>query len=896
LNQPKAASVPKIEFETYRLENGLRVILHEDRKLPVVHVNLWYHVGSKNEEEGRTGFAHLFEHMMFEGSRNVKGSFVSFMERAGANISQGGINGTTNFDRTNYFETVPAGSLPLVLWAESDRMGYLLDAVNQENFDNQRDVVKNERRQSMDNVPYGTAVEVIFQNLFPKGHPYSWHIIGSMQDLEKASLEDVHQFFRRYYTPNNCVLTIAGEFEEAEARKLVEEYFGPLPPGPPLKRQRKWEVTLPTEPRITVYDRVPQDRLYLAWPGVAYFEKDDAALDLLSTLLADGKNSRLYKRLVYDEQVASDVSAFNYSLEVAGLVGIVATARPGVELSKLERMVDEEIARVAKEGPTAEELERMLAGQEFEFISGLERIGGFGGKADRLAMYQTFLDSPGMFQEDYERYQQVKAKDLKYVAKKYLLGPRLAISYLPEVSRPAERPEPDRSAAPKLMPTPSFHVPAVSLSTLGNGLKLLVVERREVPKVAAALLVKRGATAEPAERTGLASMTADMLEEGTATRTSLQIEAELDRLGSHLSAGGSREWSVVSLDCLKRHLPESLELMADVLLHPSFPGEELERLRKQRLDGILQERASPGAIAGKALRKALFGGSHPYGWPVAGEESSVREMQREELEGFYLRHYAPGESALIVVGDVSLEEAESLAERAVGSWSIDSFGEAKVPPVAPPSRTTYFVDRPGAAQSEVRLAMLAPPRSTPDHHVLEVLNTVLGGGFSGRLNLNLREDKGYTYGAFSSIRYGIVQSVLLGSAPVESSVTKEAILEMLREFEDLHRWRRPVTQEELAHAKENLVRGFAQRFETLSQIAGEVAELEGYDRDPAELREYTERVESVTLESLEEAARKHLDSTRSILVVVGDKTRVGEGLLSLELGPVVRLDEDGDPM
>ncbi len=896
MNQPKTGSVPRIEFETYRLRNGLRVILHEDRKLPVVHVNLWYHVGSKNEEEGKTGFAHLFEHMMFEGSRNVKGSFVSFMERAGANISQGGINGTTNFDRTNYFETVPAGSLPLVLWAESDRMGYLLDAVNQENLDNQRDVVKNERRQSMDNVPYGTAVEMIFQNLFPKGHPYSWHIIGSMRDLENASLDDVHQFFRRYYTPNNCVLTIAGEFDTAEAKSLVEEYFGSLPPGPPLKRQRKWEVDLPREPRITVHDRVPQDRLYLAWPGVAYFEKDDAALDLLSTLLADGKNSRLYKRLVYDEQIASDVSAFNYSLEIAGLVGVVATARPGAELAKLERMIDEEIERVAKAGPTAEELERLQAGQEFDFISGLERIGGFGGKADRLAMYQTFLGSPSKFQEDYERYQSVRGKDLRYVAKKYLLEPRLAISYLPEVSQPVDRSEPDRAVSPGLQPTPSFHVLPVAASTLGNGLRVLVVERREVPKVAAALLVKRGASAETAERSGLASMTADMLEEGTATRTSLQIEAELDRIGSHLSTGGSREWTVASLDCLKRHLPESLELMADVMLHPSFPSEELERLRKQRLDGILQERVSPGAIAGKAVRKALFGSSHPYGWPVAGEESSVREMKREELERFYLRYYAPEASALIMVGDISLEEAASAADRIFGGWTVDSFGEAKVEPVPPPSRKTYFIDRPGAAQSEVRLAMLAPPRATPDHHVLEVLNTVLGGGFSGRLNLNLREDKGYTYGAFTSIRYGNVQSVLLSSAPVESSVTREAIVEMLREIEDLHHWRRPVTTEELSHAKENLIRGFAQRFETLSQIAGEIAELEGYGHDTNELRGYTDRIESVTLGMLEGASRKYLATDRSILVVVGDKAKVGEGLLTLEFGPVVRLDADGDPM
>jgi zinc protease len=391
-------------------------------------------------------------------------------------------------------------------------------------------------------------------------------------------------------------------------------------------------------------------------------------------------------------------------------------------------------------------------------------------------------------------------------------------------------------------------------------------------------------------------MTADMLEQGTATRTSLQIEAELDRIGSHLSAGGSREWSVVSLDCLKRHLPESLDIMADVMLHPSFPAEELERLRKQRLDGILQERVSPGAIAGKAVRKALFGAAHPYGWPVAGEESSIREMRREEIERFYLKHYAPHESALIMVGDLSLEEAESAAERIVGGWTVDSFGEAEVAPAPPPSRRTYFVDRPGAAQSEVRIAMLAPPRATPDYHVLEVLNTVLGGGFSGRLNLNLREDKGYTYGAFSSIRYGNVQSVLLCSAPVESSVTREAVVEMLGEIEDLHQWRRPVSAEELSHAKENLVRGFAQRFETQAQIAGEIAELEGYARGPEELRGYTEAIDSIDAATLEEASRKYLASERAILVVVGDKAKVAEGLLALEFGPVARLDADGNPM
>jgi zinc protease len=892
----KAQSIPRIEFETYRLANGLRVILHEDRKLPVVHVNLWYHVGSKNEQIGRTGFAHLFEHMMFEGSRNVKSGYIPLMERAGANISQGGINGTTNFDRTNYFETVPSGSLELVLWAESDRMGYLLDAVNQENFDNQRDVVKNERRQSMDNVPYGTAVEVIFQNLFPKGHPYSWHIIGSMEDLERATLEDVHEFFRTYYRPNNCVLTVAGDFDRSETKELVEKYFAPLPPGPPLQRPKSLATSLDKDKRITVYDRVPQERVYISWPGVSYFDEDDAALDLLSTLLADGKNSRLYKRLVYDEQVASDVSAFNYSLETAGMLGVVATARPGESLDAIERLIDEEIELVVEKGPTADEMERIKAGQEFDFISGLERIGGFGGKADRLAMYQTYLGDPDKFEADYERYRRVKGKDLRRAAKRYLLGPRLRVRYVPETSRAGERDEPDRSQAPQTRSTRAFQAPRVSSTTLPSGLELRVVERREIPKVAVALMLGVGATAEPVEKAGLASMTAEMLEEGTGTRTSLEIEAELDRLGSHLAAGGSREWSAVSLDTLKRTLPASLELMADVVLHPSFPAEELDRLRKQRLDAMLQERSSPGAIAGKAVRKCLFGVDHPYGWPIVGTEDSIASMTREELEQFYLRHYAPTDASLIMVGDIDLEEAEGLVDRAFAGWGVESFGNVDVPESRPVGRATYLADRPGSAQSELRLAMTAPPRSTKDYYVLEVLNTVLGGGFSGRLNLNLREDKGYTYGSYSSLRYGRLSGILVVSAPVESSVTKLAIVELRAEVEALQKWTKPITEKELSLAKDNLVRGFAQRFETVAQIAGELAELEGYGIAPDELTRYTAGIEAVTEADLERAASEHFDTERAVLVVVGDAAKIASDVESIGFGPMVRLDDVGSPI
>ena len=887
-------NVPELSFEKLTLPNGLDVIFHEDHKLPVVHVNLWYHVGSKNEKSGKTGFAHLFEHMMFEGSRNVKGEYVSLMERAGANIFHGGVNGTTDFDRTNYFETVPAGSLELVLWAESDRMGFLLDALTQENLDNQRDVVKNERRQGMDNVPYGRAMEVLFENTFPKGHPYSWHVIGSMEDLTRASVDDVKEFFQTYYTPNNCTLVIAGDIDVGEARRLVETYFAPLPPGPLLTRPDRWVVQFDTNRRLTVEDRIPQERIYLAWPSVSFFEPDDAALDLVTTVLSDGKNSRLYKRLVYDEQVASDVAAFNYSLEIAGMLGVVATARPEVPLARLKELIDEEIGRFADGGPDEAELERVKAKQEFDFISGLERIGGFGGKADRLAMYNTYLGSPNFIREDYERYQSLAREDLRVAAERYLTKPRLEVSFVEEKPVKSTDEGPDRSSRPVLRPNPTFHPPAIASVQLANGLTLRVVERREIPKVAVGLVVKAGAVADVADRSGVAFLTAEMLEEGTTSLSSLEIEAELERMGSELGASASREWSMVSLDTLRRHLAASLKLMADVVVHPSFPEEELERVRKRRLDAILQDRASPSATAGRVIRKLLFGAQHPYGRPVGGEENSIRAIQRGELLPFYRSQYNPRNASLIMVGDVSLDEGRRAVERAFSDWGeATSPAASEAQPVDFPSRRVYFVDRPGSTQSELRAAFLFPPRSTAQYHVLEVLNTILGGGFSSRLNLNLREDKGYSYGAFSGVRYGIVQSVLLASAPVESRVTQSSLREVVNELEALASWSRPVTEKELGDAKATLIRGDAQRFETLGQVAGEVAELDCYGLPLEELNRYVSGVERVTVEDLQEAARTHLRLDNMLLLVVGDAAEQERGIRELDLGPVIRVDVEG---
>jgi zinc protease len=600
--------------------------------------------------------------------------------------------------------------------------------------------------------------------------------------------------------------------------------------------------------------------------------------------------------MVYDEQVASEVSAFNYSLEIAGLMGVIATARPGVPLAKLESLIHEEISRVAKEGPTEEELDRIKAKREFDFVSGLERIGGFGGKADRLAMYNTYLGAPDFIREDYERYQNLGCEDIRSAAERYLLTKHhLAMSFVPESANVPSVSEPDRTQQPGVQPSSHFAPPVVVSDKLDNGLVIRVVERQEIPKLAVGLMVKVGAASDAKGKAGLASMTAEMLDEGTETRSALQIEADLERMGSYLSTGSSREWSLVSLDTLERHLPASMELMADVLLRPTFPPEELERLRKQVLDAILQEKANPNATAGRVVRKVLFGETHPYGWPVGGDESSVEGLRSGDLETFYSTNYTPSEACLIMVGDVSPEKAKELAARYFADWKNAAPPEQRVEPVRLSGKKAYVVDRAGAAQSEVRLAMLAPPRLTEDYFALQILNNVLGGGFSSRLNLNLRENKGYTYGAFSALRFGKYQSLFLGIAPVESKVTKEAVEELLSEFEALANWSRPVTQKELDDAKATLIRGYAQRFETLAQIAGEIAELDGFGLPMEELERYTKGIDGVELAHVQRAATDYITINDYALVVVGDAAQIEPGLQSLDFGDVVRLDVDGNP-
>jgi zinc protease len=533
--------VPKLQFEKYALPNGLQVILHVDRKLPMVHVNSWYHVGSKNERIGRTGFAHLFEHMMFEGSKNANGKYFSFVEKAGANLFEGGVNGTTSEDRTNYFETVPSGSLEFVLWLESDRLATLADVLTKAKLDNERDIVKNERRQGLENQPYGRAFMLLNQNVYPTGHPYAHDVIGSHEDLSAASVDDVTQFFKSYYTPNNLSLAVTGDFDPAAAKRLIQKYFGPISPGPALDRPKHWISSLTGEKIVEVKDHVPQERTYFAWPSPAYFDKDDAELDLASLLLTDGLASRLNKSLVYDKQICSDTASFQNSSEIAGFFGIWATARPGASLPQVEQNVSEEIARLATEGPTPEELSRAKTKWEFQYITGLERIGGFGGQADVLNQYNTYLGDPDKFAADVTRHRDVSAGSLQGAVAKWInTQNRVLVRFHPETAVLDADASLDRSKQPALGADRPFQVPDVKIATLENGLKIFVVTRTDLPKVAVTLATRAGSSRDPAGEEGLASLATETVKAGTKTKKALEIDDELGNLGTSLDARGRR--------------------------------------------------------------------------------------------------------------------------------------------------------------------------------------------------------------------------------------------------------------------------------------------------------------------------------------------------------------------
>ena len=874
-NGQGAAAGVEIPYHKFVLDNGLTLIVHEDRKAPVVAVNVWYHVGSKNEQPGKTGFAHLFEHLMFNGTENYPGEFFEPFERVGAT----GMNGTTSFDRTNYFQVVPKNALDLALWMESDRMGHLLGAVDQARLDEQRGVVQNEKRQG-ENQPYGRVYNVLFENLFPEGHPYSWSVIGSMDDLNAASLDDVRDWFNRYYGAANAVLVIAGDVEAEAVKARVEHFFGHIPAGPPLERQAAWVPEVQGKRRVVMQDRVPQARLYKAWTMPRYGTLEANHLDLVAGVLSEGKTSRLYKRLVYDERIASDVSAFAFPMEIAGLFGIVATALPGHGLAELDAAIEEEIATLVESGPTREELERMVTTRRAAFIHGIERVGGFGGKSDQLARNETYLGDPTFHETTLARWSDATAAELQAAAKRWMTGGQVNLEVVPFPSTSVTESRADRSRLPDTGTPPEAPFDSFERFALDNGLEVLLAERHAIPVVFMNLLVDAGFAADQSAVPGTANLTLAMLDEGTTTRSALEISDESQRLGAGLSAGADLDTSYVGLSALKENLAESLDLYADIILNPSFPEADFERLQQLQLVGIQQEKVRPRTLALRLFPRILYGEGHAYSLPFtgSGDEASVAALKPTDLAGFHEAWFKPGNATLIVVGDTTREAIEPLLAERFSAWAPGEVPSKRLDAVAHRDESVvYLVDRPDSEQSVIIAGHIAPPRNSEADLAVRAMNQVLGGDFTARVNMNLREDKGWSYGARTQIVAARGQRPFMAVAPVQTDKTSAAMAELKREIEAI-RGARPPEAEEIAKVKDRRTLSLPGRWETASAVLGSLSEIVRFGLPEDYWHTYADAVRSLSEAEIRQAAVDVVRPEGLIWIVVGDRSRIEEGI------------------
>lgn len=881
-----------IPYKKFVLDNGLTLLVHEDHKAPIVAVNVWYHVGSKNEKPGKTGFAHLFEHLMFNGSENFNDDYFQALERVGAT----NLNGTTNEDRTNYFQNVPTSALDLVLWLESDRMGHLLGAINQAKLDEQRGVVQNEKRQS-ENEPYAVAWDLIVNATWPAGHPYAHRVIGSMEDLNAASLNDVHEWFKTYYGAANATLVIAGDVHPDTVFEKVKKYFGDIPSGPPLAHFNAWVVKRTGEQRQEVYDRVPQARIIKVWNIPQWGTRDAILLDMVSDVLGLGKTSRIYKRLVYDDQIATNVSVFVDPMEIAGQFYIDVMVKPGVDPNVVEKAINEELEKFLKTGPTEKELKRVKNQNTASFIRGLERIGGFGGKSDLLAMCQVFAGDPDAWKKHYKQILVATTKDLQSVAQQWLSDGVYILTILPF---PPYTSLPSDTTLRKSMPQPSEpplgKLPPIQRATLSNGLKIILAERKSIPVVNMTMSFDAGYAADQGGLLGTASLAMNMLDEGTTSRTALEISEEVAQLGATLNTGSWLDRSSVSMSALKTNLDASLELFADVILHPSFPQEDFERLKKLSLATIQREKAQPLQMGLRVIPQFLYGKDHAYAAPFTGTgtETSVAAMKREDMIRFHQTWIRPNNATLIVVGDITLAELQPKLEKLFADWKPASVPAKNISTVQPPAKSVvYIMDKKGAEQSMVFAAQIAPPKNWEDDIPLEVMNTILGGTFTSRINMNIREDKHWSYGARTLLLEARGQRPYFAFAPVQTDKTKETMIEIKKEFDDIIN-ARPVTTDELEKVKNNLILQLPGRWETNDAIISSLAHIVTYNLPDTYYDTYTTSLRTLSCDKITEVARKVLTPATLVWVIVGDREKIEAGIRELNFGEVHYIDRDGN--
>ena len=879
--------LPEIKYEKFTLPNGLRVIVHEDRKIPVVAVNVWYHVGSKDERPGKTGFAHLFEHLMFNGTENYNNEYFGPFQQVGATD----MNGTTNSDRTNYFENVPTPALDLALWMESDRMGHLLGVVNEEKLNEQRGVVQNEKRQG-ENQPYGRVFLQASKSTFPVGHPYSWTTIGSLEDLNAATLEDVQTWFKTYYGPNNAVLSLAGDINADEAKAIVTKYFGDIPPGPSPIKKKKWIAKRSGEKREIMYDRVPNTRIYKVWNTPEIGSPEHSHFELMASLLTGGKNSSLYQELVYKRRLATSVSAFYYDRELAGQFWIAIDLAKGQSLAELEAALDDTLSEFIKRGPNAKRLKNTKTSIRASWIKGLQRIGGFGGKSDLLAYAEVYSGDPGGYLKFINDMMDITNKDLKNTASTWLTDGVYVLTVVPEENRTfSTESVVDRTQLPFPTDFPVLDLPKIQRTKLSNGLDVVLAERHDVPMINLSFQIKSGHATDPKEQPGLASFAMSMLTEGTGSYNALELSDRLEELGTDLYTNTGLDVSSVNISSLKSNFVDSLKIMHEVITDPTFDQTEIERKKLRWLAAIDQSLSTPNGMVSNLIPEILYGENHPYAKPMSGNgtRESIQWMSREDLMSYKERFIAPSNASLIVVGDTTLDEVVPMLESQFGKLAENKMlkGVQLDYEVVnqPASRRVYLVDKPGAVQSLIVAGQLMPAIGSSDEIDIDLMNRVIGGSFTSRLNMNLREDKSWSYGVRTRLSQYKGPRPMLVYAPVQTDKTIPSIQEIIREYDE-YLSSNPAKDEELEAIVKDLSLGLIGDYETFGALMSGLSGIVSQGRNDNYIDTLPTKYRSMTIEDINSAAKEYLDPSIWTWVIVGDLSKIEDGIEDLNLGKI----------
>lgn len=907
-----------IPYEKYQLDNGLTLIIHEDHSDPLIHVDVTYHVGSSREELNKSGFAHFFEHMMFQGSVNVADEeHFKIVTEAG-----GTLNGTTNSDRTNYFQTVPSNQLEVVLWLEADRMGYLLDVVTQQKFEVQRATVKNEKQQRYDNSPYGLFSEVNAAALYPYGHPYSWLTIGKLEDLDRVELDDLKKFFLRWYGPNNATLTIGGDVNPSEVVKLAEKYFGNIKPGPEVEKLELDPVTIESDRYVSYVDKnIRFPALIFTFPTVPRFHEDEAPLDFLAQILGTGRSSYFYKKFV-QTQKAIQANVSHYSRELAGEFGMFILPFPGQSLADFEAEARQILEEFAKDGVSDDDLTKIKATYESSFINRLTSVSG---KVSQLSNYNIFAEGPNYLQKDLERYNSVTKEDIIRVFNKYINNkPAVIQSVLPNEQTAAAKPDNytpptsgenpypvtdyskvvynkpdpdnfDRGIKPEGGVAPLVPVPDYWTTSFDNGIKTIGTEWNEVPTVSIQLSINGGHrfdTHHP-EKSGLASITASMLNESTENYTSEEIQEEMRKIGSSISVYSGNSSTNVSIRSLKKNLDRTLELAEEILFRPAFDETDFERVKKQQLEGIMSSYQNPAAIASQVYNRLLYGDQHIFSVPSSGIEETVTRITLDDVKDFYNKYYTPNLAELVVVGDVTQDEILSKLSF-LNNWKNTDVQMPELPEPAEIDYTKiYLVDKAGAPQSQIRMGYTIDLTydATGEYYKTTLMNYPLGGAFNSRINLNLREDKGWSYGARSGFSASDLPGQFSASAGVKAIATDSSVYEFVKEITNYKK--DGITDDELSFLKSSIGQRDARNYETPWQKAGFLSNIIHYNLDKSFVKQQAEIIKNITKDEINHLADKHLKPEQMLILVVGDGASNRDKLAKLGY-EVVDVSEKGD--